>query len=344
MHALPSATLETSVTLRFLPVLPVLLLAPLAACSGASDDGTDSGADTASDDTNTDTDTDGDSADSAEPEPVWTSYRIETASTLQGVYSSGQGVYIVGSDGHAWVGSATQPWAGIDPDVGGETMSDLWGSGAGDTLYMVATAATGLVATWSGGGWSTADIGTANLEGIGGSSTDTLFAASFGGIYRWDGATWTFERLPGNEHITDIHAVGGDAFGVGEDGAIVRRSGTEGVWSSMDSGVRTSLNAVAGAALDDVWAVGEEGVALHFDGNAWTAFDTGVTATLWAVFAPASNAVIMVGNNGTAIRWNGTAFEPLPTGVDNNLYAVHGVSGSNAWAVGNRGAAIQFKE
>ncbi len=326
-----------------LPALWTLALLPLAACSGADKDGpADSAADSGAD---TDTQEPVDTADSgAAPEPVWKSYRIETSSTLQGVYASGQGVYVVGTDGKAWVGGASEPWSGMDPDVDGQHLSDLWGFGAADTLQMVATAATGLIATWSGGGWSTTDVGTANLEGVGGSGAEALFAVSFGGVYRWDGAAWNFERLPGDEHLNDIYAIGGDAYGVGEEGAIVRRSGAEGAWSSMDSGVRVDLAAVAGTALDDVWAVGSDGVALHWDGNAWTAVDTGVTVPLWSVFAPRSDAVIVVGNNGVALRWNGTVFEPLPTGVDNNLYAVHGVSGSNVWAVGNRGAAIQFKE
>ncbi len=325
------------------PFALALALTPLFACSGSDKDASTDSSDTA--DTAVDTQEPDDSGDTAEVVPVWTSYRIETSSTLQGVYASGQGVYVVGTDGKAWVGGATTPWSGIDPAVDGQPLTDLWGQGAGDTMTMVATAASGFVATWSGGGWRTSDVGTANLEGVGASAPDAIFAASWGGVYRWDGAAWNFERLPGDERINDIFAIGTDAVGVGEAGAIVRRSGTESAWSAMDNGgLRADLQAVSGTALNDVWAVGADGVAVHWDGAAWTQVDTGVDVTLWGVFAAASDAVFVVGNNGIALRWNGTAFESLPTGVDNNLYAVHGVSGSNVWAVGNRGATIQFKE
>jgi hypothetical protein len=104
------------------------------------------------------------------------------------------------------------------------------------------------------------------------------------------------------------------------------------------------LNAVAGSSLTDVWAVGADGTAVHFDGTAWTQVDTGQNVPLWALFAPTSDAVFAVGNNGVAIRWNGELWESLPTGVANNLYALHGVSAVNVWAVGNRGTALQFKQ
>ncbi len=314
-------------------VLPALLVA----CTGSSDGETGAPADSSSGTTPI--------QDSGEPEPVpvWSSYRVETSSTFNGVYPSGEGVYLVGTAGAVYVGGASGSWTAMPPDLDDVDFTDVWGAGAGDSIRLVASATSGNIARYTAGGWTVEDIGTSNHNGVGGSAIESLFAVSFGGIYAYDGVTWAFEAPPENERLNDVWGLGGEAFAVGEGGAILRRA-TGGGWTRTDLvGVTANLNGVAGSSLSDVWAVGADGVALHYDGTAWTSVPTGVTSALWAVFAPAPTSVYAVGNNGVALFWNGTEWTALPTGVDNNLYAVAGASATNVWAVGNRGAAIQYK-
>jgi hypothetical protein len=314
------------VTLQLL--LPLLL----AACTGGE----------TPDDTAADTDVVDDTDTASEPTPVWTNYAAQTSSTLNGVYASGEGVYVAGTGGKVYVGGAGVDWLDLSPTLDDEDLTDLWGEGAGDTLHLVAPGTGGLVMNYAGGTWTEADIGTSNLEGIGGSGPSALFAVSFGSLYAFDGSTWTFENPPSNERLNDVWGVGAEALAVGEAGVALRRS-TEGEWSAMTTNTSADLNGVSGTSLTDVWAVGSEGTAIHFDGSTWTAVPTGVTETLWAVFAPSATTVYAVGNNGVAIVWNGTEWAALPTGVANNLYAVHGATGANVWAVGNRGMALQYK-
>ncbi len=312
--------------LRFAPLV-------LVACTGAPAD--DTGAvDTDVEDTDTDTD--------VEPVPVWDAFMVGTSSTLNGVYASGDGVYVVGTGAGSFVGGAGSSWAALATGLDdSDDYSDLWGQGAGATLELVAAGTSGNIARYTSGDWSVEDLGTANHEGVGGSGIEALYAVSWGGIFAFDGGSWTFEAPPSDERLNDVWGIGSDAFAVGEGGVVVRR--TKGVWAAQSSGVASDLNAVSGVAINDVWAVGADGVALHFDGTSWTATDTGVEEALWAVFAPASNAVYAVGNAGVALFWDGTVWTSLPTGVDNNLYAVHGANSTNVWAVGNRGLAIQYK-
>jgi hypothetical protein len=323
--------------------LPVILSVALAlflpACTGAPTSDPRAGDD--DDDTG---ETASDTAPAEDTNVVWRNYRIETSSTLQGVYASGQGVYVIGTEGKAFVGGATTAWTAIDPPVDGVTLTDLWGSGAADTLYMVATGQQGLVATYSAGAWTVEDVGTPNHEGVGGSGPEALFVVGFGGVYRKDATGWVYEAVPGNARLNDVYGVGTEAYAVGERGVVVRRDAATGAWVRMESGTTSDLNAITGFALDNMWAVGADGTAIRFDGATWRATETGVTVPLWSAFAPNASAVFAVGNNGTAIRWTGEAWESMPTGVTNNLYAVHGVSAVNMWAVGNRGTALQFKE
>jgi hypothetical protein len=310
-----------------------MIVFALLACTGAP-----SGDDTAPDTEETDVDT-----SPPEPEPVWAQWPVGSSSTLNGVYASGEGVYVAGTAAGAYNGGADQDWIPLETGVAEEeNFGDLWGQGAGSALELALPATSGNMVRFTAGHWVYEDLGTANHEGVGGSGPNALFAVSWGGVYAYDGTAWTFESPPTNERLNDVWGSGGDAIAVGEGGAIIRRSG--GVWTALESGVSTDLNGIAGTGATDLWAVGADGVALHYDGGGWTATTTGITQDLWAVFAPSASTVYAVGSNGAAIKWDGTEWTSLPTGIDNNLYAVHGATATNIWAVGNRGMAIQYKE
>src|SRR5688572_7478809 len=55
------------------------------------------------------------------------------------------------------------------------------------------------------------------------------------------------------------------------------------------------LRAVWGAAANDVWAVGDAGAIIHYDGSAWRAASSPVTANLNGVWGSAAHVVWAVG-------------------------------------------------
>ena len=65
------------------------------------------------------------------------------------------------------------------------------------------------------------------------------------------------------------------------------------------------LNAVWAAKADDVWAVGDRGTALHFDGAGWRRVPTGTGATLVGVWGASPSNVWMLGEQGQLLRWDG---------------------------------------
>ncbi len=292
----------------------------------------------------TTSDDSGDTAVVIDTTPVWTAYRIESSSTLTGVYASGAGVYVGGSDGFAWEGG-TEGWAFMDIDVDGADITGLWGQGKNEDAILAASTSLGTVAQYTGtGGWTTGSLGdTSELKSVGGSGADSLFAVGWGRAWHYDGATWTYETLPDQAvRLNDVYADENEAFAVGEGGECVRRKNGE--WVGSDTGVTTALNSVDGSSANDVWAVGEQGTVVHWDGTKWKVEEVPTTETLWAVFVPSEGVVVAVGSNGMALRKIGDDWERMYTGVDNALYAVHGVSSSNLWASGNRGMVLQFKE
>lgn len=307
----------------------------LLACKDPSTatDSADSGGDTDSADTDTDVPAE---------EVLWTKYRIDTSSTLRGVYSSGQGVYVIGSRGQAWVGSATTAWSAVTlpAELAGVDLNGLWGSGAGETLQLAIAADDGWVATYSAATWTMWSLGTEDNIAVDGTALTNLFVAGDNGIQRFDGATWTLESTP-TVAMYSVCAFETAAYAAGAEGTVLRR-GDGGVWAASDTGKVANFFAINGVSAGDVWAVGDQGVIMHWNGTAWSQSDNDRTETLNALFVGAADGVIAVGNGGVTLTYNGDRWRERASDTFQNLYAVHGVSAANAWTVGNGGLAMQY--
>jgi hypothetical protein len=91
---------------------------------------------------------------------------------------------------------------------------------------------------------------------------------------------------------------------------------------------------VWGSSDKDVWAVGDSGTAVHFDGQAWSVIPTGVTETLTCVHGAAPDDVWVSGADGDVLHWNGKAWS-----IDNQLsgttlLGVWEFSPTNVWVSG----------
>lgn len=279
-----------------------------------------------------------------EVEVLWAKYKVDTTASLQGVYSSGAGVYVAGSRGQAWVGSATSEWAtvALPSDFGGVDVNGLWGKGSEATLELAIAGDDGWVGVYTAGSWLTWNVGVADNLAIHGTSTSNLYVVGENGILHFDGVSWT-QQYVGTVDINAVWAYDGGAFAAGNEGLVLRTAG-DGTWTPSDTGKFTNFYAVSGSGASNVWVVGDQGATVLWNGTNWASKETELTDTLNGIFVPSADAAVAVGNNGATIKWNGEAWNTLANETHQNLYAVHGVSGTNAWAVGNGGMAMQYKE
>ena len=89
-------------------------------------------------------------------------------------------------------------------------------------------------------------------------------------------------------------AAPGDIWLVGEGGVVVH--GRAGSWVRTPQGSPLpDMNAVTGFGADNVWAVGDEGTILHWDGERLTRPNSGTSSNLVAVFGCAPNDVWAIG-------------------------------------------------
>ncbi|MSP16655.1 MAG: hypothetical protein EXR73_08605 [Myxococcales bacterium] len=141
----------------------------------------------------------------------------------------------------------------------------------------------------------------------------------------------------------DLWLVGGSLVPGATRGVIVHFDGT--TFSVVtDEGVDTRLLfKVWGAATDAVFAVGEQGAILHWDGAAWTAADSTIDDRLVAVFGRAADEVYAVGGDalGVVLAWDGASWREWATSPE-PLSGVFTAPGRALYAGGNRGLLLRY--
>ncbi len=267
-------------------------------------------------------------------------YKTDSTASLRSVYSSGAGVYIVGTRGTAWVGSAESFAAySLPPELSGMDVNDIWGGGKDDTLNLAVAADQGMVAFFASGAWSVYNIGARDNTAVAGDSLTNIYAVGDNGVFHFDGGIWSTLATPGVA-LFDVCAYASGAFVVGAEGLVL--SCNSAGCTELDSGRSANLRGVACASSEDAWVVGDQGQTLHYTGSKFESIGSDTSATLNAVFMDGDEAVA-VGNTGTALLYNGDDWLPMSTDTEQNLLGAHGISSNNVWAVGDGGVALQYK-
>lgn len=101
---------------------------------------------------------------------------------------------------------------------------------------------------------------------------------------------------------------------------------TEPQWTKTESGTSEQIVSLFGFSGTDVWAVGDSGTALHFDGSAWSKIPTGTSKNLKSVWGAMPNDVWAVGSSGLVLRWNGIAFSTVTDAPAREFAAVRGTA------------------
>ncbi|HET7233242.1 MAG TPA: hypothetical protein VFJ16_24740, partial [Longimicrobium sp.] len=122
-----------------------------------------------------------------------------------------------------------------------------------------------------------------------------------------------------------------------------------GGWVAMNSGVSIALHGVWGSGPNDVYAVGDGGTVLHYDGNPaqdWAPVATGVppAGAVRDVWGSGPNDVFILANDGLdLVQWNGTAWRTVleyspSAGVW--MYTLWGTGPRNVYAAGDVGTIL----
>ncbi|MCB9727206.1 MAG: IPT/TIG domain-containing protein [Deltaproteobacteria bacterium] len=140
-----------------------------------------------------------------------------------------------------------------------------------------------------------------------------------------------FELRPGfATTVRGMTPVGDTLLAVGEDGLITRNTGGD-WWAVQPSGTRQTLLAVSAAPGGAAIAVGEAGLALHYDGLVWEPVATGAeNLDLQGVWMADTERAWAVGGL-QVLSWDGASWQPEAT-MPTAPLAVSGLAASSAQA------------
>lgn len=232
----------------------------------------------------------------------------------------------------------------------------LWGSAA-NNVY--AANHTGML-RWNGTSWSHVDaVRWRTLHDVWGSSAASVWGVGDRGeLVRWDGTAWTLHRFDGTavtpKPLGDFNtpALSYSLRGVWGSGAgNVFAVGDSGVvlryngtsWARMTTGTTAQLTDVWGSGASDVYATTATGRLVRFNGTSWS-FVAGVQApgALWSVWGTSATNIYAVGDGGILFRYNGSSWQRIRLPTRAALYAVSGTGASNVYVGGAEGALYRF--
>jgi hypothetical protein len=113
-------------------------------------------------------------------------------------------------------------------------------------------------------------------------------------------------------------------------------------WTEMTSGTTAGLNAIWGVDGSNIYAVGDSGTIIHYDGSSWSSMSSGTTAGLNAIWGADNNNIYAAGDSGTVIRYNGSSWTAMSSGTATGLNAIWGADNTNIYAAGASGTIIRY--
>ena len=165
---------------------------------------------------------------------------------------------------------------------------------------------------------------------------DVWVTGSIGGVWRWRGEKWEGPEVLGGPH--DIWgASDDDVFVAADEGMLIRAIGDELEVITTES--RDELDSVWGRASNDVWAVGQKGSVVHWDGSSATLTRVGTEDFVEVTGGPSGEPWVF-GAKGSLLRHaGGQRFVPveIPRGLKVHKLAA-GTAGPLVFAGDDEGA------
>lgn len=265
---------------------------------------------------------------SLQSSPTTSHLRAVWGSSASDVWAVGDSSTILHYDGSAW----TAPTTGLPP----QALTGVAGTGPTNVL---AVGKGGIVFQYNGATWSNIPSGltAVDFSGIYVSGTQILISSPNGEIYRKSGGSFT---SIGRSSTGALNGISGsddnNVLSVGVQGSLVRWDGLA-LTSKPGYPGGDQLLAVHTRATDDAWAVGSNGLFVHWNGKSTARLNAPTSQTLQAVFALAADNVWAVGQSGAILHWDGTGVMAYGAGGPpsvSDLAAVSGTGANDLWAVG----------
>lgn len=105
-----------------------------------------------------------------------------------------------------------------------------------------------------------------------------------------------------------------------------------------------NLNDVSIVSVSDIWAAGNSGKILHYDGSSWLEFVDMGDIEIYSIDFVSSTDGWAVGEHGKIYEYNGAAWSEIFSPTSHNLNSIDMVDSDDGWAVGAAGTIIYYDE
>jgi len=111
-----------------------------------------------------------------------------------------------------------------------------------------------------------------------------------------------------------------------------------------EAGTSPGLYSVFPISQADVWAVGDRGLILHWDGKDWSIQASGTKSNLLAIWGANANDIWAVGGTGVMLHWDGKHWSQYShdATAGQGIWKTWGASASDVWAVGMQGTIVHW--
>jgi len=113
-------------------------------------------------------------------------------------------------------------------------------------------------------------------------------------------------------------------------------------WIAMDSGTNSSLKAIWGMSPSDIFAVGDGGTILYYNGSTWVKMDSTTSNSLEGIWGSNSSDVFVVGQYGTILHYDGSIWTEMTSNTTISLHDIWGSSYNDIYAVGDAGTILHY--
>jgi hypothetical protein len=111
----------------------------------------------------------------------------------------------------------------------------------------------------------------------------------------------------------------------------------------MSSSTTSGINGVWGSSPTNVFAVGDSGMILHYNGSTWSTVTSGTTSNLTAIWGDSSTEIFAVGWDGEILHYNGSAWSRMTSGISGDaLLGVCGSASNDVFAVGTGDTILHY--
>jgi photosystem II stability/assembly factor-like uncharacterized protein len=240
----------------------------------------------------------------------WKNISGITEKTLYGVWwASKNEAFAVGDKGLILHFNGAD-WALMDSGTT-QRLRTIWGASRSDVF---AVGESGTILHYDGNSWKKMTSPTPlTIQGIWGNSATDVYAVggasasdtttgSF--IIHYDGRQWkTQAELITPQRFHDVWGDGDTVFTAGEAGAIFSSDTAGAQWTEMNSKTVETFRGLWGASATDVYAVGDYGTILRYDGTAWSPETSGTTLRLFSIWGSSKDSIYTVGDAGLVLHY-----------------------------------------